>query len=109
MESLLLLGLLGLGVWFWVDSLHARERAVTAAARACHSANAQLLDETVSLQSIKPARNSHGHLVWRRVYGFEYSLGGVERRSGRAVLRGRLLEQVQLDGDHGTTIEQYNG
>lgn len=107
MENLLLLGLIGLGVWFWLDSMTARERAVAAAMRACKSIDVQFLDQTVTLESLKPARNTQGHLVWRRIYGFEYSIQGVERRHGRAVLRGKVLEQVQLDGDGGTTIEQY--
>lgn len=107
MENLLWLGLIGLGVWFWVDSMNARERAIAAAVRACQEVDVQFLDQTVTLESIKPARNRHGHLVWRRVYGFEFSVRGVERRQGRAILRGRVLEQVQLDSDVGTTIEQY--
>ncbi|MFN3785750.1 MAG: DUF3301 domain-containing protein [Thiothrix sp.] len=107
MENLLLLGLIVLGGWFWVDSMHARERAIAAALRACKEIDVQLLDQTVTLDSIKPARNHYGQLVWRRVYGFEFSVRGVERRQGRAILRGRVLEQVQLDSDVGTTIEQY--
>lgn len=107
MENLLLLGLLGLGIWFWLDSMSAKERAVAAAIRACREINVQFLDQTVALESLKPARNTQGHLVWRRIYGFEYSAEGVERRHGRAILRGRVLEQVQVDRDGGTTIDQY--
>jgi adenylyl- and sulfurtransferase ThiI len=107
MENLLLLALIGAGVWFWIDSMNARERAIAAAARACNDVNVQLLDQTVALESIRPARNRAGHLVWRRVYAFEYSSQGVERQGGRAILRGRVLEQVQLDAAGGTTIEQH--
>lgn len=108
MENLVLIAIIGMGVWFWIDSMNARECAVLAAARACNGVNVQLLDQTVALESLKPARNHAGHLVWRRVYGFEYSIQGVERQRGRAILRGRVLEQVQLDGDGGTTIEQHD-
>lgn len=107
MENLLLLAIIGAGIWFWLDSMQARERAIAAAVRACKESNVQLLDQTVALASLKPARNAQGHLVWRRIYNFEYSLQGVERRHGRAILRGRMLEQVQIDSDEGTTIEQY--
>ncbi|HRJ51809.1 MAG TPA: DUF3301 domain-containing protein [Candidatus Thiothrix moscowensis] len=107
MENLLLIGVIGLGVWFWLDSMNARERAVAAALRACREINVQFLDQTVVLESMKPARNRQGHLVLRRIYGFEFSIEGVERRRGRAILRGQALEQVQLDSDEGTTIEQY--
>jgi hypothetical protein len=107
MENLLLLAMIGAGIWFWLDSMQARERAIAAAVRACREINVQLLDQTVALAGLKPARNNQGHLVWRRIYAFEYSLQGVERRHGRTILRGRVLEQVQLDTDGGTTIEQY--
>ena len=107
MENLVWLGLLGLGIWFWVDSMNAKERAVTVAIRACREIDVQFLDQTVALESMKPTRNSYGHLVWRRIYSFEYSANGVERRQGRAILRGRVLEQVQVDREEGTTIEQY--
>ncbi len=106
MENLLLLALLSAGVWFWLDSLNARERAITAAQHACRSIGVQLLDQTVALSSMKPARNNQGRLVLRRIYSFEFSAQGVERCNGRAILRGQVLEQVQLDQNGGTTIEQ---
>jgi hypothetical protein len=62
MENLLLLALIGAGVWFWIDSMNAREGAIAAAARACNDVNVQLLDQTVALESIKPARNRAG--IW---------------------------------------------
>lgn len=109
MENLLVLALLAAGIAFWLDTLAARERAIVAAGRACQELGLQLLDQTVALESLRPARNERGHLSWRRIYGFEYSLEGVERRRGRAILLGRVLEQVQVDNPHhGTTIEQYH-
>lgn len=107
MENLLILGLLGLLIWFWVDSMQAKERAATAAIRACKASGMQFLDQTVALESLKPARNSRGHMVWQRIYGFEYSLQRIERRRGRVILLGKVLKQVQIDTDDGTTIEQY--
>ena len=107
MENILLILLMAMGAWFWWDSMNARERAVAMAARACQQINVQLLDQTVALESIKPTRNDAGRMVLRRIYGFEYSIERVERRKGRVVLRAQVLEQVQLDHDDGTTIEQY--
>ncbi len=100
------------GYWGWefgsgLTRRTARERAIAAAIRACQEINVQFLDQTVSLESLKPVRNTHGHVVLRRIYAFEYSVQGVERRQGRAILRGQRLEQVQLDSDEGTTIEQH--
>ena len=107
MENLVLVGLIGAGIWFWLESMQARERAIAAALHACKSMNVQFLDQTAALESLKPARNAEGRVVLRRIYGFEFSVAGVERRHGRAIMRGQRLEQVQLDTDQGTTIEQY--
>lgn len=107
MNSLLILLACGLIVWFWQDSLRTRERAVQAAAQACKEINAQLLDQTVSLESIKPARSKYGRMTFKRIYGFDFSVAGYERRRGRAFMVGQRLEQVQIDEVEGmgTTID----
>ena len=105
MGNILLLVILGLVVWFWIDSLRTRERAIIAAGRACKELEAQLLDQTVSLESIKPMRSRHGRLMFRRIYGFDFSIAGYERRRGRAFMAGQMLEQVQIDAEAGTTID----
>ncbi len=105
METLIIFAILGALVWFWQDSLRSRERAIRAAAVACQEIGAQLLDQTVAVQSMKPARNEQGHLTLRRIYGFEFSLAGYERLGGRAYLLGQRLEQVQLDRAEGTVID----
>ncbi|MEZ5537149.1 MAG: DUF3301 domain-containing protein [Thiolinea sp.] len=105
MINLLILFAFGLIAWFWQDSLRTRERAVQAAAKACKEIGAQLLDQTVSLQSIKPARNKLGRLTFQRIYGFDFSVAGYERRQGRAFMLGQVLKQIQIDEAEGTTIE----
>lgn len=105
MINLLLLFAFGLLAWFWQDSLRSRERAIRAAAQVCKEMGAQLLDQTVSLESIKPARNKRGRLTLKRIYGFDFSVAGYERRRGRALMAGQTLEQVQIDETEGTTIE----
>ena len=100
---IVLLILAGL-VFFWLDSMKCRENAIIAARRACQDIDVQLLDQTVSLQSIKLARNSRGRLCFKRIYAFEYSIQGTERRNGRAIMQGKWVQQVQLDDDSGVTI-----
>lgn len=111
MNSLLILLVCGLIAWFWQDSLRTRERAVQAAAQACKEINAQLLDQTVSLESLKPARSKYGRLTFKRIYGFDFSVAGYERRSGRAFMVGQTLQQVQIDEVEGTgtTIDMKEG
>jgi hypothetical protein len=91
--ALLLIGAL---VWFWLAALKARELAVRAASTACKAEDLQLLDETVAVVSLKPARDAEGHLVWRRVYAFEYSDTGDNRRPGSVVLLGNRVLVVNV-------------
>lgn len=92
-----LLGFLALGaiVWYWFDSLKAREIGVDAARRACAREGVQFLDETVVGQGLRLARDDDGRVVLRRGYAFEYSVGGDDRNAGSVVLEGR--EVVLMD------------
>lgn len=105
MGYLVIFAVLMFVLWFWQDSLRARERAVQAAAHACQRMGAQLLDQTVALQSLRPARVASGRINLRRIYNFEFSLAGYERRVGRAFILGQRLEQVQLDQAEGLVID----
>jgi len=87
--------LAGLG-WFWLDSLKARDAAIQAARRACGTEDLQLLDDTVSIASLKPARDDDGHLLLQRVYTFEYSDTGDNRRRGSVVLLGHGVSLINI-------------
>ena len=95
-EPWALAGLALLG-WLWFDSMRARERAVAAGARACERDALQLLDETVECVSLRPARNDGGRLVLRRVYRFEFSDNGDNRRVGRIVMLGGEVESLTME------------
>lgn len=79
-----ILGLLALvsGGWFVWDSLKAREAANAALRVACEAEGLLFLDDTVALESVSPVRSHEGTLRLRRVYGFEYSDTGDDRRKG---------------------------
>ena len=100
--------ILALGVWFWADSLRAREHALRACAKACKEINAQLLDETVALRRLSIVRNDSGHAVWRRTYRFEYSLDGSLRLPGSVIMRGRSVETVAVQSSDGATQFEQN-
>lgn len=93
--ALLLIALILL-IWFWADSLRAREQALRACAAACREIEAQLLDQTVALRRLGLARDADGRAVWRRSYRFDYTLDGVTRLHGRVTLRGREIEILSL-------------
>ena len=85
------------GGWFWYDSLRARERAVGLGREACERDRLQFLDETVLCTRTRPARGADGRVRLRRMYRFEFSDDGVNRRTGHLVLLGAELESLQLE------------
>lgn len=96
MSGLPLLELVGLlfvagGIWLWLDSLKARDIGIAAARSACQAEGLQLLDDTVAIAGLKPARNEDGRLRLQRAYAFEYSDTGDNRRRGSVVLLGHRL------------------
>ena len=104
MVSILVLLFLAFLAWFWFDSVRAKEKAMVASAQACQNIQAQFLDQTASLKSIKLSRDKRGRTVLERTYNFDFSQDREERHQGRVVIRGLVIEDIYLDMDEGTTI-----
>jgi hypothetical protein len=85
------------GSFFWLDSLRARERALSAGRSACERYSLQFLDETVVFARLRLARNEDGELRIARTYTFEFSDTGNNRRRGAIVMLGGQLLDVQLE------------
>ena len=85
------------GIYFWIDSLRARERALAAGRGACERYRVQLLDETVQFAKLRLARDAEGRLRLRRTYTFEFSDTGNNRRHGAIVMLGAELQDMQLE------------
>ena len=83
--------LLGALAWLWLDSLRARETAVRAARTACAADGLMLLDDTVAIAAVKPARDDNGRFKLQRAYEFEYSDTGNNRIKGSVVLVGHRV------------------
>jgi Protein of unknown function (DUF3301) len=94
---LLVLLACGLLAWFWYDTMRARERAIRIGKRRCEQEGLQLLDETVALASLRLRRDAYGRIAVLRVYEFEFSDTGDNRRGGRVTLLGEELEALQLE------------
>ena len=92
--SLLLLCLAGALLWFWQDSLAARELANRTAMEACERLALQFLDGTVAFARVSLGRGRHGRLVLRRTYVFDYTSNSIERRQGFVVVSERSVETV---------------
>lgn len=89
LTEILLLALFAALAWLWWDSMQAREAAVAAARNACVAEGLLFLDDTVSIASIKPARNPYGRLLLQRAYEFEFSDTGDNRIKGSVIMLGR--------------------
>ena len=93
MPGMEILGILMVGglAWLWYDSLKAREAAVRAAREVCAAEGLLLLDDTVAISGLKPARDEDGRLKLQRAYDFEYSDTGNNRLKGSVVMQGHRM------------------
>jgi hypothetical protein len=94
-EIVILIVLGGLA-WLWFDSFKAREAGIQAVQRACEAEGLQLLDETIALVSLRFKRNDEGRLSLARVYAFEYSDTGDNRRRGSVHLLGHRVTMLNI-------------
>lgn len=89
--------LIAAGIFFWLDSLRARERALNAGRAACERYALQFLDDTVSVSRVRLGRDDEGQLRIARTYTFEFSDTGNNRRHGAIVMLGGELQDVHLE------------
>jgi len=89
--------LIAAGLFLWLDSLRARERAVRAGRAACERYALQFLDDTVSFSRMRLRRDGEGQLRIARTYTFEFSDTGNNRRHGAIVMLGGELQDLQLE------------
>jgi Protein of unknown function (DUF3301) len=97
---LTLLILAAAALWFWQDSLAARESANVAAMEACTRLGLQFLDGTVAFARLSLARE-RGRLKLRRTYVFDYTATSIERRQGFVLLTGNRVESVGYAAEEG--------
>lgn len=93
LAGLLLLAALA---WLWYDSLRARDAGIQAVRAACAAEDLQLLDETVAIAGLRPARDDEGRMTLRRVYEFEYTDTGDNRRRGSIVMLGQRALVINI-------------
>ena len=82
--------------WFLWSSLRAREAANAAIRPACRAHGYLFLDDTVALHRIRLRRDDEGRANIERVYRFDYSDTGDNRRRGYVTLMGARVEDVSL-------------
>lgn len=97
MTALALLALIVLLVLFWQSSVHCRDLAVQTARAVCSNQGLQFLDGTAALREIRPACSRHDGAGLIRIYSFDYSENGVERKRGCIIMRNSRISTVLLD------------
>jgi hypothetical protein len=90
------IALVVLAGWFVWDTLRARENANDAMRTACDARGLLFLDDTVSLRSVRPVRDENGQLRLRRIYTFQYSGSGYDRRDGSLTLTAQRVTCIVL-------------
>ncbi|MEE9333603.1 MAG: DUF3301 domain-containing protein [Granulosicoccaceae bacterium] len=97
-------------VTLWWSGMRAKEAAVAIARLACQREAVQLLDQTVVLKQMRPARDSQGRFCWRREYQFEFTSHDAHRDRAQLELLGLKAKQLrfpyQRDAD-GNRIYQH--
>ncbi len=92
MPTLILLMIVGAaGFAYWNAARAAAEYAKRLGRDACKAADVLWLDESVHASGIRLRRNEDGRLGFERSFRFEYSHDGVDRHTGRMILRGERL------------------
>lgn len=94
----LLLVLLGL-FWIWYAGARAKEKAILHVRLACEQNGMQLLDGTIYLRKVWPARLQNGQLGLLRFYQFEYTDNGARRFRGLIVMTADKMEYLQMEVD----------
>ena len=91
MFEIILVVILLLLTWFWLDSISKRELATQLGRDLASRFNLQLLDETVACNMIRLGRDGNGHAQLLRYYEFEVSASGVERMPCNLQILGKEL------------------
>ena len=99
MSSFTLLIVIGLLVWFWLESLRSRDIAIQVARTSCRQQELQLLDGTVSLRTIRPYYRNRDDYGLKRTYSFDYSRDGISRQTGCVVLYNSRVVSIVLESD----------
>ncbi|MCB1867185.1 MAG: DUF3301 domain-containing protein [Gammaproteobacteria bacterium] len=82
-------------IWFWLDSARAREIAIGICELSCKQRGLQFLDQTVALSGLGIQWTARGIRV-KRLFRFDFSEEGLERRSGHITLVGIELADFSL-------------
>ncbi len=94
-------------VWFWTDSMRARELAMRRCTSLCQELDVQFLDHTVRLARLRLGRNERGRIELRRIYVFDFSTDGKDRWFGVLVLLGHQVQYMRMEHPEGAVVHDF--
>jgi len=92
-------------VWYWQDTLRSREFTLKQCRRLCEEHDVQFLDQSVHVARVRIGKTLRHNFFLRRFYAFEFSIGGVDRHNGVAVVSRDKIEYLSLLHPDGEIIE----
>lgn len=84
-------------LFYWFDSIRAKENATQHAKNACKKVLIEFLDDTVLIKKVRLRRNTGGQMSIYREYEFEFSSTGEFRYKGQVRLLGKYLLDVEME------------
>ncbi len=94
--QLLVIAVVATVAYIWWGNTSTREIALRVAKSACEKGDVQLLDDTVSLKKYRLVRDHTGSTKIARLYTFEFSIGGNERKQGFVSFVGTQVVELKL-------------
>jgi hypothetical protein len=85
------------GFALWLDTLRARDLALTVARQQTARLGLQLLDDTVALMATRVVRTGSGWLALTRRFRFEFTETGDNRREGMVILGPDAPPHVEIE------------
>lgn len=87
----------GFAVWYWWRAKAIKDSVLQAVHRYCKTMDVMLLDDAIYLRGIWFKRDDQGQIrVWRR-FLFDFTSTGEERYSGRVIMLGPRILNMELD------------
>jgi hypothetical protein len=80
-----------------LHSLRILDIAREAGRQTCQREGVQFLDDSIASIHLKLTRNDSGRRIFRRIYRFEFTETGNNRREGQVVILGDKVEVVILE------------
>jgi len=93
-------------IFYWIDTIFAKEIAVKHGKDRCKELGVTFLDATVEITKTRLRRNPRGTVQFRREYSFEFSSDGIRRYSGEIIMLGKVLKELNMSAYPETLIPQ---